>query len=74
MSLEKLLGRYSAEETEFMRQMDQNESYKRHGAESRGGFWKAGEKMAAKYDFLPSQEEMDEYIAKSLGRLFGNAE
>lgn len=28
--------------------------------------------MDPKYDFLPNEEEMDEYISESLGRLLGN--
>lgn len=72
IGLETLLGRYSAEQTEVLRKINRDDSFALHEFENRGGFWKAGEKMDPKYDFLPNEEEMDEYISESLGRLLGN--
>lgn len=72
MGLERLLGRYSAEQTDFLRKINRDDSFELHELENRGGFWKAGEKMDPKYDFLPNEEEMDAYISESLRRLLGN--
>lgn len=74
MGLEILLGRYSAEQTEVLRKINRDDSFAMHEFENRHGFSKAGEKMDPKYDFLPNEEEMDEYISESLGRLLGNGE
>lgn len=72
MGLERLLGRYSPEESGFLRRINQEDIYELHELEDRGGFRKSGEKMSAKYNFIPSEEEMDEYISKSLEGLLGN--
>lgn len=72
MSLERLLGRYSSEESGFLCKINQDNIYELHELEDRGGFRKSGEKMDPKYDFIPSEEEMNKYISESLGRLLGN--
>lgn len=72
MGLEMLLGRYSAEQTEVLRKINRDDSFALHEFETRHGFSKAEEKMDPKYDFLPNEEEMDEYISESLRRLLGN--
>lgn len=72
MSLKRLLGRYNSEESGFLCRINQDDMHELHALEDRGGFRKSGEKMSSKYDFVPSDEEMSEYISKSLGRLLGN--
>lgn len=58
--------------TSDLQKLNRDDSFALHEFENRHGFSRAGEKMDPKYDFLPNEEEMDEYISESLGRLLGN--
>ncbi len=53
-----LLGRFTKEEQEFIKKVKGNKK----------------EKQESKYDFLPTEEEMDNYINQSLKALFGEEE
>lgn len=74
MKLEGLLGRYSQEEQIFLRKVKKERVKNIHSTESRGGMMRIGRKMDPKLDFLPTAQEMDEYISDSLRRLFGDGE
>lgn len=59
MSLEKLLGRYSTEETKLLRQINKDDKNKLN-------------KMNPEYNFIPTDEEQDNYIQASLKKLLHN--
>jgi len=72
--LDNLLGRYSQEEQEFILEMKKSRVKRVLSTESRGGMMRVGRKMDPELNFLPTSEEMDEYISNSLRSIFGNAE
>ena len=72
MKLEGLLGRYSQEEQIFLRKVKKERVKDIHSTESRGGMMRIVRKMDPKFDFLPTAQEMDEYISDSLRRMFGD--
>lgn len=74
MMLDNLLGRYSQEEQEFILEMKKSRVKRVLSTESRGGMMRVGRKMDPELNFLPTSEEMDEYISNSLRSIFGNAE
>lgn len=74
MELENLLGRYSEEEQLFLQKVKKKRPRDSHSTESRGGMMKIGRKMDSKFDFLPTEEEIDRYISDSLGRLLSHGE
>ena len=59
MSLEKLLGRYNDEETKLLRQINKDDKNKLN-------------KMNPEYNFIPTDEEQDNYIQASLEKLLHN--
>ncbi len=69
-----MLGRYSQEEQEFILEMKKSRVKRVLSTESRGGMMRVGRKMDPELNFLPTSEEMDEYISNSLRSIFGNAE
>lgn len=59
MSLEKLLGRYNDEQTKLLRQINKDDKNKLN-------------KMNPEYNFIPKDEEQDNYIQASLEKLLHN--
>lgn len=74
MGFERLLGRFSAEETEFLRKVNGEYIEDQNISESRGGLMKTGRVMPAEYDLIPSENEMRRFTEESLRRLYGNVE
>lgn len=74
MGVERLLGRFSTEETEFLREVNEEDIEVQNISESRGGFVKTGRVMPLGYALIPSEDEMRAYTKESLRRLYGNGE
>lgn len=74
MGLENLLGRFSEEEQEFLREVKRPRINNAQSSESRGGMMTVGRRMESRFNFLPSEDEINEYISNSLRSLFGDGE
>lgn len=64
MELEKLLGKFDQEEQEFLNKIKKDQTKSTHTTESRGGMMGVGTKTDSKYSFLPTIDEVENYLDK----------